>query len=218
MTSTVEICNMALGNIRAGSINDLSEASLPAEQCSLKYPILRDRMLNDGSWGFSRKIAVLATLTTEVFNWAFSYQYPTDCMKINRIIPSFEELTTDASGVVSQLRDSELIPIKELRAQVPYEVFNFSDNRVIGSDHKELRIDYVAKVTDPNLFTPDFILALSHLLAAELAIPIVGAEVGRQLRSDSMTLYQNYLAAAIASDMNENYLTPGESEFVTVRR
>ena len=42
MASEVEICNLALSNIRAGSINSLTEGSLQAQICKLKYPILRD--------------------------------------------------------------------------------------------------------------------------------------------------------------------------------
>ena len=82
MASDVEICNIALSNIRAGSINSLDENSLQAQQCKLKYALLRDRMLTEVPWTFNRKIRALSVLTTEIFNWAYAYQYPTDCLKI----------------------------------------------------------------------------------------------------------------------------------------
>jgi len=218
MTSEVEICNLALSNIRAGSINSLDESSLQAQQCKLKYQFMRNRCLKEVNAGFSNKIAVLAVLTTEIFNWAYAYQYPNDCLKIRRLIGAHEELANADADVVSRLIDSQLLPLRDLRTQIDYEVFNFDDNRVIGANESELRAGYVVKVTNPTLFTDDFVLALSHLLAAEVAIPIVGAETGRQLRSDELQLYNSYLESATSDNLNEQYFSPGESEYVTIRR
>ena len=218
MASEVEICNIALSNIRAGSINSLDENSLQAQQCKLKYPFLRDRCLTELAWGFNRKIRALSVLTTEIFNWAYAYQYPTDCLKIHRLVGAHEELLNADADVVSRLLDSQLLPLRDLRTQTPYEVFNFDNNKTIGANEAELRIDYSAKITDPNLFSVDFIMALSHLLSSELAIPIIGAEVGRQLRSDSLQLYKQYLDAAMANDLNDGYDEPALSEYETIRR
>lgn len=217
MTSVVEICNLALSNIRAGSINSLDESSLQAQQCKLKYPFMRNICLKQ-MWGFNRKIEVLAVLTTEIFNWAYAYQYPSDCLKINRLIGEYEELANADADVISRLIDSQLLPLNDMRNTIPYEIFNFSNNKVIGANEAELRIEYAARIEDPNLYTDIFILALSHLLSSELAIPLIGAEVGRQLRDDSLTLYTSYLDSAVEDDANEKYTTPAESEYVTIRR
>lgn len=218
MASEVEICNLALSNIRAGSINSLTEASTAAQNCKLKYPILRDRCLADNAWGFNHKLVAMQLLTTEVYNWAYAYKYPVDCLKINRLVGAQEELLNSDADVISRLIDSNLLPVNDIRRKIPYEVFNYSDNKLIGTNDADLYIDYVVKVEDPNLFTPDFTLALSHLLASEVAIPIVGVELGRQLRSDELQIYEAYLASAISSDMNEQQMDTPESEFVTVRR
>ena len=217
MSSEVEICNLALSNIRAGSINSLDEGSLQSQVCKLKYSILRDRCLREIPWQFNHKIRALASVTTDIFNWAYAYFYPVDCLKIRRLVGSFEELPAGSSNVASGLLDSRVIPLKNIRRQIPYEVFNFDNTKLIGSDQPDLRIDFAAKVTDPNLFSDDFIMALSHLLSSELAVPIVGAELGRALRNDSLQLYRQYLASAIATDQNDQYLVPSESDFVTIR-
>lgn len=217
MASVVEVCNLALSNIRAGSINSLTEGSIQAQQCKLKYPILRNRCLREIPWQFNRKIRALAPVTTDIFNWAYAYSYPVDCLKIKRLVGSFEGIPAGSTDVISRRLDSRVIDLKGARRQIPYEVFNFDNSKVIGSDQPELRIDFAAKVEDPNLFSDDFIMALAHLLSSELAVPIVGAELGRALRKDSLQLYQSYLNSAIADDMNDQYLTPSESEFVTIR-
>lgn len=198
MSSEVQICNIALSNIRAGSINSLNEGSLQAQVCKLKYDILRDRCLREIPWQFNHKIEPLAPVTTELFNWGSAYSYPNDCLKIRRLISSTEGVSVD-------------------RRQIPYEVFNVDDRRVIGSNQSNLLVEFAAKVTDPNLFSDDFMMALAHLLSSELAVPIVGAELGRALRNDSLQLYQQYLKSAIATDQNDQYLANQESEFITIR-
>lgn len=217
MASEVEVCNLALSNIRAGSINSFTEGSIQAQICKLKYSILRDRCLREIPWQFNHKIRALAPVTTDIFNWSYAYSYPVDCLKIHRLVGSFEELPAGSSGVASRLLDSRVIPLKDVRRQIPYEVFNFDDVKTIGSDQPELRIDFASKVTDPNLFSDDFIMALSHLLSSEIAVPIVGAELGRVLRNDSLQLYKQYLASAIATDQNDQYFMPSESDLVTIR-
>lgn len=216
MADEIEICNLALSNIRAGSINSFTESSLQAQNCKLKYAFMRDRCLKE-SWDFNRTIAALATIEVTIYNWAYAYSYPANCLKIHRIIPEYEEITGDAS-VVSRLIDTQVLPISAYRRQVPHEIFNFSNVKVIGCNETTLYIDYAKKVEDPNLFSDDFILALSHLLASEIAVPLVGAEKGRQLRSDSLQLYESYINSAAVDDSNESFLESNDSEFVTVRR
>jgi hypothetical protein len=220
MSSVIDICNLALSNIRSQSINSLEEASLQAQTCRLKYPILRDMMLNDYSWGFARKIRPLVLTETVIFNWAYAYDYPQDCMNINRLILGYEKVdqTTQLSGSQqSYYSDADLLDPSQLRDQVPYEIFNF-DNKVIGVNQPEVRIDYRSRVTNPELFTVPFVMALSYLLASEVAVPIVGAELGRALRKDSLDLYEVYLNNAISNDQNEKYLPVLDSEYVTARR
>jgi len=217
MASEIDVCNLALSNIRAGSINSLNENSLQAQLCKLKYSILRDRCLREIPWQFNHKIRALSPVTDNIFNWAYLYSYPADCLKINRLIGEYEEIPAGSADIASRLLDSRVRSPTDLRRQIPYEVFNFDNNKVIGSNQPNLRIDFVAKVEDPNLFSDDFILALSHLLASELAVPVVGAELGRALRNDSLQMYKQYLASAIATDMNDQFLQAGESDYVNVR-
>ena len=89
---------------------------------------------------------------------------------------------------------------------------------VVVANEPELRVDYRARVDDPSLYPNQFIMALSHLLSAELAVPIIGAEQGRQIRADSLSVYESYIASAIAANSNEQYQPPDQSEFITVRR
>ena len=216
MASEIDICNMALSNIRAGSINSLTEPSLQAQQCKLKYPFIRDMLLTDVTWSFNKGLTTLAVLSSvDIFNWIYAYQYPSDCLHVIRLILNFEEFSNSDGALRS--RRIEDIYSPDLNRQVKFEVMNEDDNKIIVANEKELRMTYRKKVTDPNLFDNIFIQAFSWLLAADLAVAIVGAETGRQLRSDALTMYKSYLAEAVAKNLNEQYSEPVTSEFITVR-
>ena len=216
MASEVGIANLALSNIRAGSINSFDEASLQAQQCRLKYPFVRDMLLRDSPWQFSHMIKPLTLLPDSVFGFAFAYQYPSDCLYINRLVLNWSDVEAGNRALSTRYYDRGLYG-PNLDQQVEYKIFNVDNKRVIATDQAEVRIDYRGKVTDPNLFDSTFILALSHLLAAEIAIPIIGMEGGRAARSDAMQLYEAYMSAAMASNMNEQYHSPTDSEFITER-
>lgn len=216
MTSEIDICNIALSNIRGGEINSFNEASPAAKLCKLKYPILRDQILRDVPWQFAHKVAVLALLTDDLFNWAYAYQYPTDCLRINRLLINFEEIESGGSEVISKYYNAEY-PVPNLNLQTKYELINVDGNMVIAANEPDLRIDYVARVTDPKKFDSQFVMALSYLMASELAIPMVGPEKGRPLRAESLRLYTSYIDEATASNLNEQYRPIADSEFVTIR-
>lgn len=222
MASEVGICNMALSKIRAGSINSLTEASLQAQQCKLWYPFCRDFLLEDNPWGFATKIAPLAVLGSEdIHNWVYVYQYPSDCLYIERLILNYERYDSDVTTNTGALRHRliEDLYTPDLGAQVRYEIFNVEEpnGKVIAANEPELLIEYRFRVTDPNRFTMAFIEALAAYLASKIAIAIVGAELGRQFRKDALDEYVMLLSAAVSNSKNEEYIEPVDSDFILVR-
>lgn len=215
MASEVEICNLALGHIRAGSINELTESSIQAQNCKLLYPILRDQTLIDVPWQFAHRVTPLAVLSdVEIFNWTYAYQYPTDSLQINQLLLDSSEVSTATSASEAYLYN---LQVPNVNRQVEYKIYNDNNNRVIGANATLLRADYRAKITNTLMFDAQFIMALSHLLAAELAVPIIGGETGVALRGQSFSIYRTYVDAAIAANSNEQYAATTDSEFVTVR-
>lgn len=215
MASVVEIGNLALSHIRAGTINSLTEASVQAQQVSLLYPILRDQVLQDAPWQFARKVQALALRTDELFNWVYAYQYPSDCIKIRRLIINFEEINSSV-GVRSRFYDPNLA-FPGVRDKVKYQIQNVNGDKVIAANEMELRAEYTVKVEDPNLFDPQFILGLSHLLAAHLAVPLVGTDLGAKLQRDMLSIYRGYIDSATAADLNEQFQEQPDSDFITIR-
>jgi hypothetical protein len=215
MASAVEICNMALSHIRAGSINSLAENSVQAQQCRLLYPTCRNMVLENAPWGFARSIRELALLSSvKIFNYAYAYQYPSDAMRINKLMMSWDEVTNDSAP--SLRYHDDLFPGMR-KTKVVYEIFHNNGTRVIAANDIDLRVDYNVVVEDPNLFSTSFIFAVSHLLASNLAIPLIGTTEGRLLRNDELQLYTKYIDSAVAADANQSYTPIPDSDYITVR-
>jgi len=220
MSSEVEICNMALSKIRAGSINSLTENSIQAQQCKLWYPYCRKFLLEDSPWGFATKIAALAVLSGEdLFNWSYVYQYPSDCLYLNRLILNYEQHGDPADGIAVRSRHLEEIYSPDLEQQIEYRVYNVEgDNgKVIAANDADLRAEYRFNVTDPNKFSNSFVETLAAYLASKIAIPIVGAEMGRQFKKDALDEYMMLVSAATANDRNQEFQPQVESDFILIR-
>ena len=217
MTSEVEICNLALSCVRAGSINSLDESSLQAQQCKLHYPFARDQTLEDAPWQFSRELKSLAVVSNApVFNWNYSYQYPSDCLNIDRLVLNIEEVDGDQDVYAARLNSLGL-SLPDLRKPVEYEIYNVDGVKIIAANEAELRIKYTKKVSDPNFFSTQFVLALANLLGSMVAVPIVGVEKGRPLKDEALQLYNRYINAAKANNENEQYRVKPDSDMVNVR-
>lgn len=218
MASVIDICNVALSQIRSGSINSLTEGSAQSQQCSLHYEIARDQVMTEVDWGFNRKIAALAQLSSvTIFNWSYIWQMPSDCLFINRLIRNVEEVSSGVGSTPpSRVYDPGLSRLDDL-PPVEYRTFNVSGTRVIASKEKELRIDYRSRITDPNLMSVDARDAISFLLAARMAMPLAGAKDGRVFRADCLELYAALKTRAEDQNSNQEQLEQPESEFITVR-
>ena len=219
MSSQVEICNMALAHIRSAGINSITEASLQAQYCNLFYDQALEFSLSDAPWNFARKQVALALTSKDAFSWVYAYQYPTDCLKINRIRSSAERITdTSDSGLVSRpgYRSDE---VQNGPIRVAYEVLNIENTKIIGCDESSAWVDYQLRIDDSNKYSPSFILAFSYYLASLIAMPIIGGDNGRKERESMLQLYRITSANALSNNANESDKVPAEpdSEYITAR-
>lgn len=225
MTSKVELANTALAHIRAQSINSFTEASLNAQYVNLFYDQVRDSMFRDHNWNWARSEKPLALLAdVDLFDFAYSYQYPSDCLRINYLKSPLNQVNSTTEGFAFRPHYYDDNPYNDLasrRLRIPYAIRNIDGNRVIGANEPDLWVDYRLSVTDPNKYDSTFRLAFPWYLAAHLAMPILGGEVGRAERGVCMQMYVEAIKASMADDMNEedSGIKGGieESEFILAR-
>jgi hypothetical protein len=145
MASEAGICNAALQLVKhSKTITSLEQGTKEANACEAVYTDLRDAMLEMHAWNFAVKRVKLAQLVaTPSFEWKYSYQLPSDHIRVLSVSASTAGL-----------------------GRAAYRI----EGSTLGADAEDIYLKYVARITDPNLMTPTFRLALSKLLASRLAV------------------------------------------------
>lgn len=183
--SETDICNLALGHLGSGKqIADLNkERSAEANSCRTFYAQARDELLRDTEWPFATKVATLALVTNNpTTEWAFSYQYPSDCWYARRI-PSASRTDTRES-------------------RIPYRIRYGASGAEIYTDMCSAQLEYTVKVTDPTRFPPDFVQALALRLAAYIAPSLTGGDPYK-MRQAALDLFSMSLDIAQSAAFNE---------------
>lgn len=184
MASVVQICNMALSHIgseaRVSSISP-PDGSVEAGHCATFYDQARTEMLEPGNWAFALKRQLLAQVTNTSNAWAYAYTKPADCQRALRILrPSV--------AVTVFTQDRIAYPHTDDRDSAPFDV----EGEVLYSNEPDAVLVYTRDVTDTTKFPASFVSALSYLLAAYVAGPIVkgneGVRVGDAMRQRAQAL------------------------------
>lgn len=186
--SKTAILNLALGHLgtRTTVQNIDTEASVEAKQGKLFYDQAREQALVDFDWTFARRRLLLAAHgnAAPTTQWAFRYQYPSDCLIVRKIVN----------------------PAGEDKTRSPYQI-ELADNDTVSivTDVDDAELIYTSNVETVTLFTPHFTLALSYLLAHYLAAPLTR----KQTMIEKMLItYERTIKLAGAHDGNQEAARP----------
>ena len=141
-TSVVEICNAALSLVGEKQITNatLSSDTEAERQCSLIYPIIKDRLLRAHPWNFAESRTQLASLTaTPDFEFTYYYKLPSNCIRALRLYGTDENFRAESGGK-------------------------------LATDASPCKLIYTAKIEDVSTFDSGFTYALIYALAAHLAV------------------------------------------------
>lgn len=213
--SEVSICNAALSRIGYSAIvTSISppDHSAEAEQCAIFYPLARDRLLATGRWSFAiRRVLLnryLAPAEQPVFGWAFSHALPADYLRILGVYDF-----SNAAHDVWRRRSGETVDV-----QIPESVFRTisplapdycSIERLatgvmaVLSNHAQVAVRYVARVTNTAQYPPDFRDALSWSLAGDLAGSLIKGNDGMQIAARCMAMAERVTEGAQLSDARQ---------------
>ena len=200
MASSTEICNLALSHLNIGKeIAALStEQSQEASACRRFYEHALDAALRDFAWPFATTIAAVGLIEANPNDeWAYSYRYPTDCVKIRRVL--------------SGLRDDN----RQTRSQ--YKIARDSSGLLFYSDQENAVIEYTAREDDPEKYPSDFVLAFSFRLAAYIAPRLTKGDPFK-LGANALQMYRLEMSAAQANAVNEEQKAEEpDAEIIRVR-
>lgn len=184
--SEATICNMALGRIGSTQIiSAFDGSSNEAIQCAFWYPADRDQMLAEFPWpwaeAYSNLVEVTGPETTQTranAQWMRSFRYPTDCLKLRRLVLTPQSLlatsppqTTGLPGINYWCNETWRRVIGDA-LPVSYGLGNDASGRLIMTDFygaQGITAVYTQAVSDPTQFEADFQDALAWRLARDLA-------------------------------------------------
>jgi hypothetical protein len=197
MTSQVEIYNMALSNIGISeTVASLEEKSKARATCSRFWDIARDTTLADFPWPFATRYATLADLGSPPRNWAYQYQYPTDCLRaLYLTVPGMR--------------------VPPLALQPKFETSYGAGGQVILADEPAAELAYVVRVTDEGRFPPMFVSALSWKLASLIAMPMSAQRtIAESAAAGYVAMAQLAWAAAANESTEDLFIAP---DYITGR-
>jgi hypothetical protein len=200
-TTDVQISNMALGFIGVSQFiaNLTTEKSHEADVCSLYYPQALESTLADFDWPDATKYATLGLVTdnsalTTPYDWIYAYRYPSDCIKVRRIVTSLGRRDPNPPSFRIGVDDQG----KLILTNDPFGV-----------------VEYTKSGNDPSLFSPLFTEAVAWRLAGFIAPSMTRI---KGMLATCAQVYVAVLAKAKVAAANEGQqdIDP-ESDFIRAR-
>lgn len=200
MSSKTDIANLTLAHCGVGKqiANLDTENSAEARAIRPFYEMARDAVLRDFEWPFATKFADLGLVETDPTDeWGYSYRYPSDCLKIRRILSGSRNDTLDT--------------------RASYKISSDDTGSLILTDVVDAQVEYTVRTTAVERYSPDFILALSYRLAVYAAAKLTAGDPFK-LGDKAAKMYLFELGLARTSAVGEEQPDrPQESEFITGR-
>ena len=198
-----QICSMTVSHCGiSSSINDIEkDTSVQAVQCRLFYDTCVELLLEMLPWSFAEEEFTLTNIGNPPDGWAYRYAYPNNCKRVNRIVNP-------------AMRSAQNITDK-----IPFKIVNISDSqgtgRAILTDQEDAKIEGNRWITDANMFSATFSMALSLFIATHIVVPL---RVKQSMIDSVNKKWATWLSEAQTQDKAERQEdTPAESEFVYAR-
>jgi hypothetical protein len=196
VTDQTKICNMALSATGSrDTITSINESSNEAVQCRTHWDHARDDALAMAWWTFARTTSELSLLkiapgTPEFVGtaaprwipdyppppWNYEYLIPPECIQPRYIIPGQSVTGTFAVPIFSiQMTAPSQIggaPIKYITAVDTNT--EGAQLRVLLTNVSPALLVYTARVEDPQVWDPQFVTAMTLVLAARIAFSLTG--------------------------------------------
>lgn len=156
--SEVSICNYALRLVGGDRITALDSTSVNGARCDDLFDYLRDDLLRCHFWNFATRMAQLTVANdTPTFEFDYAYTLPTDWLRTISVHDN----------------DAGLGALNFLEMDLG------DGTHVLATSSDQVYIKYVAQITDPTKYPPDFVMAFQLALARDLATVVANMGVDK---------------------------------------
>jgi hypothetical protein len=160
----VDVVNMALGHLKCRKISSMSENSVEAVEANKWYEPARRETLRGNAWPFATVIKLMALSSdypTQGPNnlyaarWVYAYTAPANAVAVWRV---YNEATIDKS-----------------KSENFRQIYDDTNNQLIVlTNTVDAYAEYTFDLSDTTLWSADFIMAFSYVLAARMAPGLTG--------------------------------------------
>lgn len=160
------------------------DASVEGARCSTFFDHSRREALEAKPLSFSTRRATLADLSDPTDVWLYRYTYPSNCIRVEKILPSASSTEEETEPFTVEV--------------------DASGDRTILTNVYQAEAVYIFDQSDTTRMSPLFITGWVHLLASYLAGAIVKGKAGVGLATELRKAAYAYLAAAESSDARQD--------------
>ncbi len=177
-STSTDIANDCLHFIGLESVSNIdTDPSKRAQICRRWLPIKRQELFRRHPWNFLiRRAQLAATAETPVFGYAYSFQLPTECLRLYKV------------QAVNEYDYPEC----------DYKL----EGRTIVTNQATCYITYITDTEDYSQMPADIRMALVYGLGVAVAPVLTGKP---QITNLCTQAYKEALAEAISADSTENY-------------
>jgi hypothetical protein len=167
---------------------------------------MRRATLRSHAWNWAERFATLSLLTLTATDYDYVYALPADCLRVIQVVNPVRYVQASTPSLA-------MYPAPQLG----YELRTYAGTgKVLVTGQADAELRYVADITDPNQFDEQFIDALSHRMAAEMAVPLAGKPSMQKAELQLFILSLNEGKQIDASE-SRTQVTPGQ-DLVSARR
>lgn len=200
MASSVEIANLALGMLGAGTITSLTDNSKAARVINVRFPLVRDSELRARRWKFSIKRTTLPALSTVPASGPYTQQFqlPADFLKELDVGDSYPGLD-----------------LADYRSSYSTADYRIENGMILTNLAAPLSLRYIYQVTDCSHWDSCFVTSFAAKLAWLSCEELTSSAEKRKL---AMTEYSTAISDAVKANAIESPPElPADGEWVMAR-
>ena len=166
------VCNVALSYLHSELVTNIDDrTSASAISCVIHYNNSVTEVISAADWAFATRIQPLVAVTNNYpgVGWKYAYKYPEHCIKVLGIF-------TGSARIASNYVD--------------YEIGRHAGNNVIFTDLKDAYIRETFHEQDGEHWQADALRALEYKLASNMAMTILGTQIGSVIRKRLDDVYK----------------------------
>lgn len=200
MASSVEIANLALGMLGAGTITSLDENSKAARTVKVQFDLQRDSELRAHRWKFAIARATCVALASAPASgpYLLQFQLPTDFLKELDIGDAYPGMD-----------------LSDYRSSFPNSDYRVEGGLILTNLPSPLALRYIRQVTDCSKFDGCFVTALAAKIAWMSCESLTSSAQKRQLAIQEYNLAIKLAIRANALESPPEY--PADAEWVMAR-